>query len=349
LNEPFCSIVITAYNAASDLPACLDGLIEQKYPHFEIIVVDNASLDKTSEVTAHYSPFIRCVRLPVNRAVAGGYNAGAAAAEGEILIFINADTIPQPGWLQALVEPLTREGRVGMTTSRILLADAPHLVNTCGNDITWTGLTVCRGLGEPADRWLEPSQVAAVSGAAFAIRRSLFEAIGGFDETFEFYLDDTDLSLRSQLAGYQAWFVPASLIHHRYGFKFSTHKAYYQERNRWLVMLKTMRLPTLLLLLPGLTFGEGIAWVYSGLKGKEHLRAKLAGWQWLWRNRRKVQELRHQTQALRKVSDRELLRIWSPKLRFRGTVSEWPARILEGMTRPLLAGYGAFCRLLAVW
>src|SRR5690554_6687694 len=121
--DPFCSVIITAYNAASDLPACLDGLLMQEYPNFEIVLVDNASEDETPEIAARYQhqPQLRYVHLPVNRAIAGGYNAGAAEAKGEILLFINADTIPQPGWLAALVKPFNENVRVGMTTSRILL------------------------------------------------------------------------------------------------------------------------------------------------------------------------------------------------------------------------------------
>ena len=346
MSTPRCSVIITAYNAASDLPACLEGLLSQDYPNFEIILVDNASTDETAAIAAQYHPQVRTVHLPVNRAITGGYNAGAAVASGEICLFINADTVPLSGWLTALVQPLLDDKRIGMTTSRILLYNAPHLINTCGNDLTWTGLTVCRGFNEPADRWQVATEVVAVSGAAFAIRRSLFETIGGFDETFEFYLDDTDLSLRAQLAGYRIWFAPESKILHRYSFKFSPNKAFYLERNRWLTVLKTLRLSTLVVLLPGLLLGEAMAWVYSALQGRAHLQAKLRTWQWLWVHRSQVWKLRQQTQAVRKVSDRELLRSLSPELRFTGTVPDRLARLMERITQPLLQGYGRVCRLL---
>jgi GT2 family glycosyltransferase len=343
------SVIITAYNAADDLASCLYNLIRQTYPNFEIIVVDNASKDETPQIVDRYRGFVRSVRLEKNRAVAGGYNAGAEVAKGEYLVFMNADTIPQPGWLEALVDPMIRDETIGMTTSRILLEKTPHLINTCGNDVTWTGLTVCRGMGEPAERWQTPGEVAAVSGAACAIRRDVFESVGGFDETFEFYLDDTDLSLRAQLAGYRIWYAPASRIYHRYTFNFNANKAFYQERNRWLTVLKLLHTRTLLLLLPGLIFGDLIAWVYSFMKGHAHVRSKARSWQWLWQNRQQVLELRRQTQAYRKVSDAHLLKRWSPQLRFTGTVSGGMAKRLEKMTMPLLRGYGAVCRILVIW
>ena len=287
--------------------------------------------------------------LPVNRAITGGYNAGAAIANGEILIFINADTIPQPGWLRELARPIIDDDTIGMTTSRILLYDAPDLINTCGNDLTWTGLTVCRGFNEPAEKWQMPSDVVAVSGAACAVRRSLFDTIGGFDETFEFYLDDTDLSLRGHLAGYRVRFVPDSTILHRYTFKFSANKVFYLERNRWLTMLKALRWPTLLLMLPGLLLGEAMAWIYSAMQGKAHLKSKWASWRWLWDHRGEVSQLRRRTQAFRQISDRQLLAVLSPELRFTGTVPDRVARLMEGLTQPLLYGYGRICRLLATW
>lgn len=345
-NLPLCSVVITAYNAAADLLPCLDGLLGQDYPNFEVILVDNASTDDTPALIQPYEGQIRLVTLPVNRAITGGYNAGAAVAHGEVFIFINADTVPQPGWLRELVRPLFEDSTIGMTTSRILLYDAPHLINTCGNDLTWTGLTVCRGLNELATQWQLPSDVVAVSGAAFAIRRSLFETIGGFDETFEFYLDDTDLSLRGHLAGYRIRFAPDSTILHRYSFNLSASKVFYLERNRWLTVFKTLRVSTLLLMLPGLLLGEVMAWVYSAMQGKAHVSAKWAAWRWLSEHRDEVRELRRRTQTLRKVSDSRLLAIFSPELRFTGTVPERVARMMEGVTQPLLEGYGRLCRHL---
>jgi GT2 family glycosyltransferase len=347
--SPKASVIITAYNAASDLPDCLDNLIRQDYPNYEIIVVDNASTDHSQQIIERYRDFVINLRLEKNRAVAGGYNAGAEAASGEYLVFINADTVPQPGWLSGLIEPMLKNEAIGMTTSRILLAKTPHLINTCGNDITWTGLTVCRGMGEPAERWMEAGEVSAVSGASCAIRSDLFHRICGFDEIFEFYLDDTDLSLRAQLAGYKIWYAPQSRILHRYTFNFSASKAFYQERNRWLTVLKLFRTRTLLMLSPGLIFGDLIAWVYSLMKGPEHVCSKARSWLWLWQNRQQVKALRQQTQSYRRVTDAELLKRWSPQLRFTGTVSGKTARLLENITTPLLRTYGLLCRLLVVW
>ncbi|MCB9149493.1 MAG: glycosyltransferase family 2 protein [Caldilineaceae bacterium] len=346
--NPRCSVIIVGYNSAADLRPLLAMLTARLEPDVELILVDNASTDETAQVAADYAPQVRYEKLAQNIGFAGGNNAGAALARGDILIFLNPDTMPHAGWLNELVRPLL-EKEVGMSTARIIHARRPHLINTCGNDITWTGLTVCRGLDQPVDLWDTPDEVAAVSGACFAIRRSLFKELNGFDERFFLYYEDTDLSLRVRLAGYRIVYAPRAVVAHRYVFKFSAQKAYYQERNRWLALLKTLRWPTLLLLLPGLLLGELMAWCYAGLNGRDHVRAKARGWRWLCRNHALIRQARRETFAQRRTSDAALLRHWSPTLRFTGTVPDTVAYVLEGAAYWLLRAYGGFCRRVAVW
>ena len=86
-----------------------------------------------------------------------------------------------------LCAPQEADPTAGLATSKILLFDRRDRVNTCGNDIHLTGLTFCRGLGADAAAYAAPEEVAAVSGAAFLIRRALLDALGGFAERFFMY------------------------------------------------------------------------------------------------------------------------------------------------------------------
>jgi GT2 family glycosyltransferase len=349
MSQPTCSVIIVGHDHASYLPACLDSLLSQQGPTFEVILVDNGSSDDTPLIAQSYQKRIHYIHLPVNLGFAEGNNVGAAISKGEFLVFLNPDTVPHPGWLGTLVRPLFQDSRIGLTTSRIMLSDQPCLVNTCGNDITWTGLAVCRGLQEPAEQWRQAGDVAAVSGAACAVRSSVFHELGGFDKTLFLYYEDTDLSLRARLAGYWIWYVPDSVLTHHYSFRFSPTKTYYQERNRWLALMKVLQPGTLFLLLPGLLLGEIMAWIYAGLHGPAHFRAKWQGWLWIWRHRNIIRAQRRHVQALRRVTDSEMLALWSPRLRFVGAVPRHTAHLLEWLMEPLLAGYGAFCRRLVVW
>ena len=99
--------------------------------------------------------------------------------------------------------------------------DHPDRINACGNDVTFTGLTFCRGLDQPVAEYTSVERVAAVSGAAFVIRRKVLDEIGPFDESFFVYFEDTDLSLRALLAGHDCLVVPQAIVRHQYIFKLS--------------------------------------------------------------------------------------------------------------------------------
>ncbi|MFN8537440.1 MAG: glycosyltransferase family 2 protein [Thermomicrobiales bacterium] len=252
-------------------------------------------------------------------------------------------------WLRELVLALDAHPEAGLATPKILMIDEPSLVNTCGNSITITGLTFCRGLDEPAASFDQLEAVSAVSGAAFVIRRSVLEAIGGFDEDFFMYFEETDLSLRAALAGFACLYVPTSVILHKYDFRFSAQKCFYQERNRYFSLLKTLRWRTLLALLPALLIAEAIAWGYAGLQGRAHLRGKLRSHAWLFTNLRRILAKREATQRLRRVSDRVVLRRFTYRLSFARTIGR-PVAVALGLTlTPLLFVLRSVSRAMVWW
>src|SRR5262249_17236260 len=154
-------------------------------------------------------------------------------------------------------------------------ADDPATINTCGNNIHLTGITLCEGLGSPREALNISKDVAAVSGAAFAIPLSIFHELGGFDPDMFLYMEDTDLSLRARLAGYQCRYVAESIVMHRYVLKLTSMKVFYQERNRYTMLLKTLRWPTLVVLLPAFVCAEVIAWVFVALNDRSNAGNKL--------------------------------------------------------------------------
>jgi GT2 family glycosyltransferase len=300
-----CSVIIVAYNQRADLARCLASLREST--DAEIIVVDNGSSDGTADYLAGEFPEVRLVRSQENLGFGGANNLAAGQAAGRYLAFLNPDTVVTPGWLGALVAALERDPSAGLATSKVLLLPDPERTNTCGNDVHLTGLTLCRGLGAPRDAFDEPAEVAAVSGAAFAIRRELFERLGGFDADFFLYLEDTDLSLRARLAGYRCLYVPDSIVYHDYRLRFGPRKTYYQERNRYLMLLKCYRWRTLLALLPALALAEVVTWGFVVLWDRRRFLNKVAGYGWIIRHWSEVMQKRAETQALRRVNDAAVL------------------------------------------
>lgn len=345
---PLVSIIIVAYNHARYLPACLATALHRPALPCELVLVDNASDDDLCFLAAHY-PQLRIIRSPTNLGFAGGCNLGARHARGQWLVFLNPDTLAAPGWLAALLEPLQRNPAIGMTTARLLLANDPAHLNACGNDLHLSGLTLCRGLHYPADTWTRPHPVSAVSGAACAIASDLFARLGGFDEQFFTYMEDTDLSLRVRLAGYQCLCIPAARIYHAYTLRFGTHKTYYQERNRALLLLKHLHWRTLLLLLPALLLAEGLVWGFVLLREPHRWRNKLRAYLWLVRHWRSIAAARRHTARIRRVSDAELIAQHPCRLALRQVGDTLPIRIAERMVNPCFCVWQRLTMRLLRW
>ena len=189
-----------------------------------------------------------------------------------------------PGWLQGLLEPLTSDGSVGLVTSKLLLMSRPDQIQMCGQDIHYSGLVFGRGLLHPAAEYTRDEPVSAISGASFAIRRELWQRLGGFDEMYFMYYEETDLCWRAWLAGFASVYAPRSRVYHDYGLRPSPNSLYYSARNRWLLLLKHWRLPTLLLLAPGLLLAELVEWGAMLLYGRQGLSAKFRATGWLVKN-----------------------------------------------------------------
>jgi GT2 family glycosyltransferase len=253
------------------------------------------------------------------------------------LIFLNPDTIVAPGWWEALVNALEAERGVGAATSKVLQLRNPARVNTAGNDVHLTGLTLCRGMDRPASCFEARAVVSAVSGAAFAIRSDLFRKLGGFDEEYFLYMEDTDLSWRVQLAGYRCLYVPESVVYHDYRLRFGANKTFYQERNRYRMLLKTLRWRTLLALLPALLLAEVVSWGYLVLADRRHWSGKLRAYGSTLRAWRLIRRARRETQSARAVGvgDRQLLGQATARIDFAQTGAGAAAMAADRLFNPL--------------
>ena len=313
------SLIIVNYNGRGYLERCLQSLFRSLQAGDQVILVDNASADGSADGLEERYPDIEVLRSPKNLGFAAGCNLGASLARGEYLVFLNPDTVVEPGWLEPLVAALQSDPWIGLATPKILLLAQPDRINTAGNDIHLTGLTLCRGAGLDRGALSEPAELSAVSGAAFIIRRQLFEALGGFDPDFFMYMEDTDLSWRARLSGYRCLYVPDSLVYHDYTLRFRPNKTFYQERNRYQMLLKNLRWRSLLVLFPALLLAELVTWGFVITKEPLQWRDKLKAYAWVCTHWGKIMEKRKNTQALRAAKDADLLRHHTTHLDFEQT------------------------------
>lgn len=335
LEQPHSSVIIVNFNGGDALLACLQSVLCQHQGEGEIILVDNASTDDSIERAERMYHQVRVLRSDVNLGFGGGNNLGARHATGKYLAFLNPDTLVAPGWLESLIAAMEQDASIGLATSRImLLGDRDH-INTCGNDVHYTGLTLCRGMGHSGDSLADVEEVGAASGAAFVMRRELFEALGGFDDSFFLYMEDTDLSIRVRLTGQRCIYVPDSVVFHEYTLRFGPQKVFYQERNRYVMLLKGLEWRTLVALTPALVLAEAVTWGFVLLKHPHRVTSKLRAYGWIVRHWPEIMSQRRLVQSMRQVSDRSLLSSCTHRLAYEQTDTGRIATIAHRTLDPL--------------
>ncbi|MFW6116368.1 MAG: glycosyltransferase family 2 protein [bacterium] len=234
------SVIIPVWNGREYLSDCLDALLAQDYPDFEIIAVDNASEDGSADFVEESYSTVRLIRNQGNLGFAGGCNVGLRAARGDMLALLNQDAVVRPGWLQVLAETLQDPG-IGVVGCKILYADG-QTIQHAGGWVEWPlGLAHHYGRHKPdGKQWSEPAAMEYVTGAAIAFRRDVLEEIGPLDEEFwPGYFEDADFCVRAREAGYEVRYEPEAEVLHRETTSLSIpeeiSRAYQRGRLRFLL------------------------------------------------------------------------------------------------------------------
>jgi GT2 family glycosyltransferase len=269
---PFFSIVILNWNGKHLLGECLDSVLAQSFLDFEILVVDNGSADGSAEfVRAGYRDRVRLVPLEKNLGFSGGNNVGIGLARGIWVVFLNNDTQADPRWLEELHGAAGRHLDVPVLACKVLNYFRRDEIDTVGHLLYPDGISRGRGrLEKDTGQYDREEEVIFPSGCAAAWRKDLLDAIGGFDESFFAYCDDTELGLRARLYGARCLLVPTAIVYHKYsatGGTYSEFKVYHVERNRFWVLLKYFPLRWILLS-PLYTIWRMIYHTTAALRGK---------------------------------------------------------------------------------
>lgn len=234
-------VAIVAYRSRQDLLRCLASLErERERVPLTVTVVDNDSRDGTPEAVSGAFPWVDMVALGENAGFARATNLAATRGDSEFLLALNPDTELPPGAIEPLLQVLHERADIAVVGPRLVREDGsfdhasrrsfPTIVGSLGH---FTGVGRRRSSGALAQyRAPEVARgvVDAVNGAFMLMRRSAFEACGGFDERYWMYMEDLDLSYRLMQAGWKSWYEPSVTVLHVKGASAGQVRSFRRER-----------------------------------------------------------------------------------------------------------------------
>ncbi len=338
--RPSASVLIVAWNSSAELRRTLPPLLAELREGDELIVVDNDSPDDSAAVALELAPAAKIVTMGRNQGFAGGVNVGAGAATGDLLVILNPDAMPLPGWGEAIRLPWL-EGR-GWSAWQGLVAGADATtINSAGNPVHFTGIVWAGMHDEPLAAAPGPGEVTALSGACLAVPLEVWRRLGGFAERFFMYHEDVDLALRLRLAGETVGIEPRAVVAHDYEFTASAgNKWRWMERNRLATLVRIYPGALLALLAPALLATEAalLLAAAAGGWGAQKLRANAEAVAWLPRLLRERQAIHR----ARKISAGEFAAALTADLDSQFI----PAAARSGPVRTALRAYWRLVRAL---
>ena len=203
-----------------------------------MIVVDNSGqgLVRRNGVAAG----VRVIENGRNAGFGAAINQGFEASSAPYLATLNDDAAAHPEWIEALLGAIERRPDAGMCASQVRMF-GEHRLDSAGMLVACDGSSKQRGNGRPPEDFPVAEETLFPSGSAALYRRSMLDDVGGFDNGFFLYCEDTDLGLRARWGGWKCLYVPSAVVEHHYSHSAggaSPLKAYYVERNRLFVLVK---------------------------------------------------------------------------------------------------------------
>jgi len=278
-SSPLVSIIIVNWNGLHLLDACISSLLAQTYKNFEVILVDNSSHDNSVAYVNQAYPFVITESLDTNRGFTGGNIVGYRISRGDFIVLLNNDACLCDRWLELMVDAMESDPRIGSCSAKILI-EGTDLIDSVGDVFTTAFTGTKLGEHQNTNCYNEPVYVSGACAAAVMYRRSMLQDIGFLDNDFFLNHEDTDLNMRSWLAGWKCLFVPDAVAFHKVSASIGTLSdtaVYYFTRNNVWVWIKNVPFLLMLKYLPHRVVYEISLFVFFCImqkKWKPYLRGK---------------------------------------------------------------------------
>ncbi len=276
---PKVAVVILNWNGRFFLEKFLPSVYNSDYPCVEFVVGDNGSTDDSvAFVEANY-PAIRIIRNNNNLGFAGGYNEVLKYVEADYFILLNSDVEVTPHWITPVIELLENNPDMAAAQPKIRSCyqrDHFEHAGAGGGFIDQYGFPFCRGrmlhiVEKDQGQYNDTRDVFWASGAAFFIRRTCWESMGGFDSDFFAHMEEVDLCWRLKLAGYRVGYCPQSVVYHVGGGTLATsnpRKTYLNFRNSLFMLQKNLPFKTAVWVIFARMWIDLVALIHFMVQGK---------------------------------------------------------------------------------
>lgn len=265
------SIVIPNYNGIKFIKNCLLSLEKQTEEEFDIIVIDNASIDGSIELIKQEFPSVQLVELDKNYGFCKAVNEGIKRSKTEYVILLNNDTVAKESFVEELVRAMEQSNQIFSCSAKMLQLYDKELIDDAGDFYCALGWAFARGKSKPATEFNENSQIFAACAGAAIYRRDVFEQIGYFDEAHFAYLEDIDIGYRARIYGYKNLYAAKALVYHAgsgvSGSRYNEFKVKLASKNSIYIIHKNMPILQIILNLPLLIIGFVIKTIFFAKKG----------------------------------------------------------------------------------
>jgi len=318
------SVLITTYNSAPFLPACLDSIWKQTYSPAEVIIIDNASRDGTRDLLATLAARANVIYNQTNVGFAAAQNQAARLASGNWLLSLNPDVVLGPDFIASVVAAGEQDDHIGTVCGKLLRwnpganPEFTQVIDSTGIYFLPNLRHLDRGAGSLDQNQFERAEyVFGATGAAALYRRNMLEdiSVNGefFDEQFFAYREDADLAWRAQLMGWRCLYTSKAVAWHvrrvtpeRRG-ELPTEINWHSVKNRFLMRAKNISWPLYWRFFLPITVRDAQVIGYCLLADRKLASALTA----VWKARHEVRKKRLFVQSHRRVTDQELSRWFS--------------------------------------
>lgn len=316
------SVIIPNFNGERFIVNCIKSILKEKNSNYEIIIVDDISVDKSVDlIRKHFSKEDKVRFYIQNKKLgsAGARNEGAKHAKGQYFMFLDLDTTIDPGWYEKVIKFFQKYTNTGLAQPKLLIMGT-NKFDYAGDYLGPLGLLIERAqFATDEGQFDRDDYLFSLKGACMLTRKSVFEKIGGFDADYEYLWEEPDYAWRVWLAGYEVRFMHELIIFHAFGMKkksyyYKNHLFYRGCRNTIMTHIKNLGIRKIFTMLPI----NIVCWLILALlfllkfdipKGLAILKGVAANFILLPKTLNK----RKQIQKYRKITDSELFALVGAK------------------------------------